>query len=137
MSCIQGRRDQDGIAISQPTPLAEHAPEETFPVRSANGAGGWKRDIVSRAVSGVSTYGQTLDAQLEQLRAAGCSSRNIYREKVTGARGPARASPHARPAWPRQRSDGDADRPLYATRRALTMTQPDARCRNYRGCRNK
>src|SRR6476646_3885497 len=35
----------------------------------------------------VSTYGQTLDTQLEQLRAAGCSSRNIYREKVTGARG--------------------------------------------------
>src|ERR1700680_3238897 len=34
----------------------------------------------------VSTYGQTLDAQLEQLRAAGCTSRNIYREKVTGAR---------------------------------------------------
>ena len=31
-------------------------------------------------------YRQTLDAQLEQLRAAGCSSRNIYREKVTGAR---------------------------------------------------
>src|SRR5215813_5450720 len=34
----------------------------------------------------VSTYGQTLDSQLEQLRAAGCSSRNIYREKVTGTR---------------------------------------------------
>src|SRR5271168_3242020 len=34
----------------------------------------------------VSTYGQTLDTQLEQLRKAGCSSRNIYREKVTGAR---------------------------------------------------
>src|SRR3954468_1374200 len=34
----------------------------------------------------VSTYGQTLDTQLEQLRAARCSSRNIYREKVTGAR---------------------------------------------------
>ena len=34
----------------------------------------------------VSTYGQTLDTQLEQLRAAGCSSRNIYREKVTGGR---------------------------------------------------
>jgi DNA invertase Pin-like site-specific DNA recombinase len=33
----------------------------------------------------VSTYGQTLESQLEQLRAAGCSSRNIYREKVTGA----------------------------------------------------
>jgi DNA invertase Pin-like site-specific DNA recombinase len=33
----------------------------------------------------VSTYGQTLDSQLEQLRTAGCSSRNIYREKVTGA----------------------------------------------------
>src|ERR671916_2868492 len=34
----------------------------------------------------VSTYGQTLDTQFDQLRAAGCSSRNIYREKVTGAR---------------------------------------------------
>src|SRR4029077_5095824 len=34
----------------------------------------------------VSTYGQTLDSQLEQLRAAGCTSRSIYREKVTGAR---------------------------------------------------
>jgi DNA invertase Pin-like site-specific DNA recombinase len=32
----------------------------------------------------VSTYGQTLDAQLEQLKAAGCE--RIYREKVTGAR---------------------------------------------------
>jgi hypothetical protein len=28
-------------------------------------------------------YGQTLDAQLEQLRGAGCTK--IYREKVTGA----------------------------------------------------
>jgi DNA invertase Pin-like site-specific DNA recombinase len=34
----------------------------------------------------VSTYGQTLDAQLEQLRTAGCTGKNIYREKVTGAR---------------------------------------------------
>src|SRR5712671_1832928 len=34
----------------------------------------------------VSTYGQTLDSQLEQLRAARCSSRTICREKVTGAR---------------------------------------------------
>jgi DNA invertase Pin-like site-specific DNA recombinase len=32
----------------------------------------------------VSTVGQTLDSQLEQLRAAGCAK--IYREKVTGAR---------------------------------------------------
>ena len=29
--------------------------------------------------------GQTLDSQLEQLRETGCSSRNIYKEKVTGA----------------------------------------------------
>jgi DNA invertase Pin-like site-specific DNA recombinase len=32
----------------------------------------------------VSTYGQTLDAQLEQLRAEGCAK--IYREKASGAR---------------------------------------------------
>jgi DNA invertase Pin-like site-specific DNA recombinase len=31
----------------------------------------------------VSTYGQTLDAQLEQLKAAGCA--RVYREKATGA----------------------------------------------------
>src|SRR5215467_7721746 len=31
----------------------------------------------------VSTYGQTLDAQLGQLRGAGCTK--IYRERVTGA----------------------------------------------------
>ena len=31
----------------------------------------------------VSTYGQTLDAQLEQLRGADCTK--VYREKVTGA----------------------------------------------------
>jgi hypothetical protein len=38
------------------------------------------------AYARVSTYGQTLDSQLEQLRKAGCNGRNIYREKVTGAR---------------------------------------------------
>ena len=41
-SCIQGRRDQDGIAISQPTPLAEHAPEQPFtspPEDRLNGVG--------------------------------------------------------------------------------------------------
>ena len=32
----------------------------------------------------VSTYGQTLDAQLEQLRAQGCV--RVYREKASGAR---------------------------------------------------
>jgi DNA invertase Pin-like site-specific DNA recombinase len=32
----------------------------------------------------VSTYGQTLDAQLEQLRAEACA--RIYRENATGAR---------------------------------------------------
>jgi hypothetical protein len=31
----------------------------------------------------VSTHGQTLDMQPEHLRAAGCSNRNIYREKPT------------------------------------------------------
>ena len=39
--------------------------------------------------AGVSTYGQTLDAQLEQLRAAGCTK--IYREKVTGVHSDRRA----------------------------------------------
>ena len=32
----------------------------------------------------VSTYGQTLDAQLEQLKADGCAK--VYREKASGAR---------------------------------------------------
>src|SRR5689334_6905242 len=41
----------------------------------------------------VSTHGQTVDAQLEQLRAAGCRSRSIRREKLTGARADRRALP--------------------------------------------
>ena len=32
----------------------------------------------------VSTYGQTLDAQLQQFRAEGCAK--VYREKASGAR---------------------------------------------------
>ena len=49
----------------------------------------------------VSTYGQTLDAQLEQLRAIGCTNRNIYREKVTGARADRRSfSNCSRPSLP-------------------------------------
>ena len=32
----------------------------------------------------VSTYGQTLDAQLDQLKAEGCAK--VYREKASGAR---------------------------------------------------
>jgi DNA invertase Pin-like site-specific DNA recombinase len=34
----------------------------------------------------VSTYDRTLDSQLQQLCAAGCGSRSIYRDKATGAR---------------------------------------------------
>ena len=33
----------------------------------------------------VSTDGQTLDAQLEALKAAGCETKNVFREKITGA----------------------------------------------------
>jgi DNA invertase Pin-like site-specific DNA recombinase len=39
----------------------------------------------------VSTYGHTLDAQLEQLRAHGCNK--IYREKASGARADRRELP--------------------------------------------
>jgi hypothetical protein len=43
----------------------------------------------------VSTYGQTFDSQLDQLRATGCNSRDIDREQVTGVGRPARAYSHA------------------------------------------
>jgi hypothetical protein len=43
------------------------------------------RKTPHRLCSGIDPQ-QTLDSQLEQLRASGCSGRNIYREKVTGTR---------------------------------------------------
>jgi DNA invertase Pin-like site-specific DNA recombinase len=49
----------------------------------------WSKLTPENALSAMpasTPWGQTLDSQLEQLHAAGCSSRNIYREKVTGAR---------------------------------------------------
>jgi DNA invertase Pin-like site-specific DNA recombinase len=55
----------------------------------------------------VSTYGQTLDAQLVQLSGAGFTK--IYREKVTGARGDRRELLKLLDALvPQRRGDGDA-----------------------------
>ncbi len=45
----------------------------------------------------VSTYGQTLDAQLEQLRAEGCGK--VYREKASGARADRRELLRLLKAW--------------------------------------
>ncbi len=44
----------------------------------------WGRVMTSYGYARVSTEGQTLDAQIAQLRAAGCAK--IYREKISGAR---------------------------------------------------
>jgi DNA invertase Pin-like site-specific DNA recombinase len=56
----------------------------------------------------VSTYGQTLDAQLDQLRGAGCTK--IYREKVTGAHSDRRQLLEMlKHLAPRRRGDGNAD----------------------------
>ena len=61
----------------------------------------------------VSTYGQTLDAQLDQLRKAGCTK--IYREKVTGARADRRELLRLlKGRRPRRRGDGHAHRPAGA-----------------------
>ncbi len=58
----------------------------------------------------VSTYGRTLDVQLEQLRGAACTK--IYREKVTGARSDRRELLKMLKALaPRRRGDGDTNRP--------------------------
>jgi hypothetical protein len=60
-----------------------------------------------------STYGQTLDAQLAQLRKAGCAK--IYREKVTGARAGRRELPKlikASCAPPRSDTDQVPDLPF-------------------------
>jgi DNA invertase Pin-like site-specific DNA recombinase len=48
----------------------------------------------------VSTYRQALDSQLEQLRKAGCNSRNIYREKATRARPGRRELNKMLGSWP-------------------------------------
>jgi hypothetical protein len=55
----------------------------------------------------VSTYGQTLDAQLERLRGAGCTK--IYPEKVTGAHNDRRPSRYAQTPDLRRRGNGDPD----------------------------
>ena len=59
----------------------------------------------------VSTYGQTLDAQLDQLRRDG-TYRRSYREKVSGVPAdPAAVAPVPKRPHPRRRGDGDEDRP--------------------------
>jgi hypothetical protein len=55
----------------------------------------------------VSTYWQTRDSQLKQLRGAGCGSRKIFREK--GARRDQRSLTACLASWPQRCSDGDED----------------------------
>ena len=87
--------DDDGVAPQHVGELGESLQKLTFPANRAN----WEsRDTFAVRMAKtrreqrligyarISTYGQTLDNQLKQLRAAGCSGRNIYRENVTGAR---------------------------------------------------
>lgn len=59
------------VSIFNELPLAKDITESLFPRRAV----GYAR---------VSTYGQTLDAQLEQLKAAGCAK--TYREQASGVR---------------------------------------------------
>ena len=60
----------------------------------------------------VSTYGQTLDSQLDQLRAAGCSSRNIYREKAIEPRERYRRGV----SWPGSPANGSTPSPSNTDR---------------------
>jgi hypothetical protein len=46
----------------------------------------------------VSTYGQTLNAQLEQLRREGCAK--VFREKTSGAQADRRSCFGCSKAWP-------------------------------------
>jgi DNA invertase Pin-like site-specific DNA recombinase len=53
--------------------------------RRAGGRGTDQAPRPAARLRHVSIYGQTLGAQIDQLRAAGCGSKMIYREKATGA----------------------------------------------------
>src|SRR6516164_3457895 len=78
----------------------------------------------------VSTYGRTLDSQLEQLRAARCSSRNICREKVTGARADRRElrrEPLRRSTKAPRRRDQRGSRLFKVGRAFLRAERVDAR----------
>src|ERR1700738_5163502 len=102
-SCIQGRRDQDEAAISQPTPLAGHAP-----FRSSSDAepGGLVRAI-RQPCAPLSTRGRVTPARARFLvihesgdrrttRPRACftiGSPHSYPPRLTNGLGPAGASP--------------------------------------------